>query len=137
MAVRTLFLCVAFAALPLSPARAVTVAGWDFSQYFGDGLLSTDGVTGADTLSSNYSAFDPTFGAGVESSAYGTMYVNGQFGSTDVDPFAPTPNVVPTMGSLTANLTAPLVGRPIGSAVPFDTFSVLLTEGQIFALPLS
>ena len=31
-------------------ARATMVAGWDFSQYFGAGFLSTDGATFQTTL---------------------------------------------------------------------------------------
>jgi hypothetical protein len=110
------------------PARAEMIAGWDFSQWFGDGLLSTDGEAFTDTLDANYSDLDPTFGAGAESAAFGTLYLNGQFGSTDVgagsgsEPFLPTAAVP---GSLTSNLGAP-------GGVDFESFGVLLSEGQTF-----
>jgi hypothetical protein len=110
------------------PARAEMIAGWDFSQWFGDGLLSTDGEAFTDTLDANYSDLDPTFGAGAESAAFGTLYLNGQFGSTNVgagsgsEPFLPTAAVP---GSLTSNLGAP-------GGVDFESFGVLLSEGQTF-----
>lgn len=110
-------------------ANAAMIAGWDFSQYFGDGLLSLDGETLTDTLPANYSNFDPTFGAGAESAAYGTMYLNGQFGSTPT-PLDFTDPVVPSValnGSLSSNINAP------APPVPFDTFNVLTAEGQLFA----
>src|SRR5262245_1029525 len=47
-----------------APAGATGIAGWDFSQYLGTSLLSTDGATFTNTLSANYSQLDPTFNAG-------------------------------------------------------------------------
>jgi hypothetical protein len=60
------------------------VAGWDFSQYDNDPLsLSIDGgTTLTNTLAANYSDLDPTSGAGFDSAAFGTMFMNGLFGST-------------------------------------------------------
>lgn len=127
----TPILSLAASALLAGQAQAVTVAGWDFSQYLGEGLLTTDGATGADTLVSNYSNLDPTFSAGAESAAFGTMYINGQFGSTDVDPFGASPEVAPVFPSLGANLNAPVGGA--SGAMPFDSLSVLINEGQTFA----
>ena len=66
-----------------SSAQASLVAGWDFSQYAGDGFMSIDGGGSfTNTLPANYSDLDPTFGAGFESGAFGTMFADGQFGST-------------------------------------------------------
>lgn len=115
-------------------AHASLIAGWDFSQYLGAGALTIDGASGADTLSANYSNLDPTFSAGAESAAYGTMYINGSFGSTAVDPFGSSPQFWPTTGSLASNINAPL--GPAG-AVPFDSGNVLISEGQQFFNPLS
>ena len=113
------------------PARADMIAGWDFSQYFGAGFLSLDAATFTDTLDANYSDIDPTFGAGSESAAFGTMYIDGSFGSTNVDETAATAAFTPTSGSLASNLTAP------GSLVDFDAHSVLTNEGQMFTSLLS
>jgi len=74
------------AALWAAPAAAVemTVAGWDFSQYLGAGVLSTDGSTFTSTLSANYSEWDATGNAGADAAMYGTMYMDCSFGSTNV-----------------------------------------------------
>lgn len=128
-------LALAAAVLLAGPARAITIAGWDFSQYLGAGFLTTDGSTGADTLTANYSNLDPTFSAGAESAAYGTMYVNGQFGSTAVDPFSSSAQVLPGPASLLSNLNAPVGGA--SGAVPFDSLAVLASEGQTFGNQLS
>jgi hypothetical protein len=118
-------------------SQAYVVAGWDFSQYLGDFLLTLDGVNGATTLSANYSNLDPTFNAGAESAAFGTMYIDGSFGSTAIDPFDPAPAIVPTAafdGSLVSNLTAP-VQAPGDNE--FDSHTILQFEGQLFANFLS
>lgn len=114
------------------PAQAAMVAGWDFSQYFTDGLLSTGDETLTDTLPANASNFDPTFGVGSASSNYGTMYINGQFGSTDspldleTDPFVPS---AAAGGSLVSNINAPVfAANP--TSIPFDQCAVLQVEGQ-------
>ena len=118
----------ATAALVGGSAQATMIAGWDFSQYAGDGFMSTDGGgTFTNTLDSNYSDLDPTFGAGAESAAFGTMYANGQFGSTNVNAGSGTEEFVPSQalgGSLVSNLTAP-------GGVDFDSFTVLASEGQL------
>jgi hypothetical protein len=111
-------------AVTASPALALSmVAGWDFSQYAGDLFPSLDGADVVNTLDSNYSDLDPTSGAGAESAAFGTMYLNGLFGSTDTNfgdflPSAANP------GSLTSN-SAP------GAGAPFDSGILLQAEGQI------
>ncbi len=108
-------------------ARAGVVAGWDFSQYFGAGLLSTDGSTFVETLPANYSEEDPTANAGSESAAFGTMYLDGTFGSTAVGAGSGTESFVPTSRSLVSNLDAP--ADAIGTN-PFDSHTVLRNEGQ-------
>src|SRR5262249_6563480 len=113
-------------------AHAGMIAGWDFSQYLGAGVLSVDGENGANTLDANYSNLDPTFGAGAESAQYGTMYINGQYGSTNVDPVGPGQEVLPTPDSLVSNLNA---GAP--GSFPFDSGTTLVSEGQAFASILS
>jgi hypothetical protein len=128
----TLLIPLALAASVGSAANATMIAGWDFSQYFDVGTLSTDGATFTDTLGANYSDLDPTFGAGFESAAFGTMYMNGTNGSDDVgpllgsglEPFVPTQA---TGGSLASNLIAP------GGVSDFDSLDVLLSEAQTFA----
>jgi hypothetical protein len=125
------FASLAAAALLAAPAQALVVAGWDFSQYLGDSFLSIDGATGTSTLSANYSNLDPTFNAGAESANFGTMFIDGQYGSTSVDPFN-QPEFVPSaaLGSLASNLTAP-VQAPGDNE--FDSHTILQFEGQLFA----
>jgi hypothetical protein len=109
-------------------AHATMIAGWDFSQYAGDGFMSTDGGgTFTNTLDANYSDLDPTFGAGAESAAFGTMYADGSFGSTNVPAGSGTEQFLPSAalgGSLVSNLTAP-------GGVDFDSLTVLASEGQL------
>jgi hypothetical protein len=128
---------LALALLVGSGANATMIAGWDFSQYFDVGALSTDGGTFTATLDANYAdaPLDPTFGAGAESAAFGTMYMDGANGSTDVtpllgsglEPFQPTAS---TGGSLVSNLTEP-------GGVDFDSHTILIAEGQLFANSLA
>jgi hypothetical protein len=118
-----------------SAAQQTLIAGWDFSQYVGDGLLSIDGATFTTTLDANYSNLDPTFSAGAESALFGTMYINGQFGSTPIAADGLNGEaILPTAGSLSANLDAP--ARGFGD-VSFDAFTVLIEEGQAAYNPLS
>jgi hypothetical protein len=117
---------VAVSAFVSASAQATMVAGWDFSQYFGDSALSVDGALYTDTLSANYSNLDPTFGAGAESAPFGTLYLNGAFGSTDVGAGSNVEPFIPTTGSLVSNLDAP-------GAIPFDSSTVVSDEGQLFA----
>ena len=113
-------------------AGAGMIAGWDFSQYYGDNTLSIDGANYTDTLNANYSNLDPTSGAGAASAQYGQMFINGQHGSTAVDVAGAAPAIVPLAPSLGSNINAPLASGTPG-VVPFDTMSVLLDEGQTFA----
>jgi hypothetical protein len=130
----TLLAIVAAAAVTFGAAgaaQALLVAGWDHSQYFGDALLSTDGATFTDTLPANYSSL-VAGGLGNAAGAYGTLYLNGQFGSTNVgagsgtEPFLPSAAVG---GSLASNLSAPVVD---GFLNPFDSFTELTLGGQAF-----
>jgi hypothetical protein len=114
-------------------AQAALIAGWDFSQYAGDGLLSVDGAEFTNVLSANYSNLDLTQGAGAESAAFGTFFFNGSFGSTNVDP-STTSIVLPASPSLASNVNAPVAS---GGPIPFDSYTVLLDEGQMFATDLS
>jgi hypothetical protein len=118
-------------ALLAGSAQAATIAGWDFSQYLsGGGFLSIDGVTLTNTLDANYSNLDPTFNLGPDSGVFGTMYINGQFGSTEVTPVGDLSEpFLPIAGSLASNLTAPVTG--IGTN-PFDSLNELGIEGQLF-----
>jgi hypothetical protein len=101
-----------------SSAHAALIAGWDFSQYVGSGFLSTDGSAPTNTLDANYSALDPSFGAGAESAAFGRM--TALFTPSG----SPTDALIPVANSLTSNITAP-APRP-----QFDSHSILSNEGQ-------
>jgi len=126
-------------------AGAETVAGWDFSQYRGDGSLAPF----TDTLPANYSDLDPTLNAGAEAAAVGTLYFDGSFGSSST-----TTDFLPTAGTQNCG-RRPVGGSggPEGCAVPnvdgpvrsnrnepwsdpgdvsFDAHSVLRAEGQAF-----
>jgi hypothetical protein len=130
LAIASTILSIVVSASIAGSAQAYLVAGWDFSQYFNDGLLSIDGVAFQTTLSANYSDLDPTFGAGAESAPFGTLYFDGQHGSSAVAATGTyTEEILPTAGSLTSNLDVP--------AVSFDAFTVLLDEGQLFSNPMS
>jgi hypothetical protein len=126
--IATSLAALALAAFAGSSAEATMIAGWDFSQYAGDGFMSVDGGGSfTDTLDANYSDLDPTFGAGAESAAFGTMYVNGSFGSTSVPVGTGNEQFLPSAsqgGSLNSNLTAP-------GGTDFDSFTVLASEGQL------
>ena len=108
------------------PARAAMIAGWDHNQLIA-GFLSVDGATLVDTFAATYSDFDPTFGAGAESAAFGTLYLNGQFGSS-VTPLDGSDPYVSTSGSLASNVGAPQDGTPAGDQ-PFGSNTVLTDEG--------
>jgi hypothetical protein len=131
---RTALGSLALSVILTGSAHAGMIAGWDFSQYFGAGELSVDGASYTNVLSANYSSLDPTFGAGAESSFFGTLYFDGSFGSTNVEPSSGTAALTPTSFSLASNINAPVTK---GGPVPFDTYTVLIDEGQIFANELS
>jgi hypothetical protein len=112
-------------------AQAATLAGWDFSQWLQSGILSTNGSSLTNTLRANYSNLDPTNNAGAESAQYGTLYFDGQYGSSNVVPEG-TGNEIfqPTAGSLVSNLDAPVTGPGTN---PFDSLTVLASEGQQYS----
>ena len=132
---RSILITMAAAAASLlwvGTAGAQLMAGWDFSQYAVDGALSTDGATFTDTLAANYSSFDLTNNAGSGSAAFGTLFMNGANGSTNVDEASATAAVVPSAavpGSdvLSSNRKAPATGPGTN---PFNSFSILRGEGQ-------
>jgi hypothetical protein len=126
---------LAVSASAAGSARAALIAGWDHSPYAIDGFLSLDGATLTDTLAASYSDLDPTFGAGAEAAAFGTLYLNGQFGST-ATPLDGSDPYVPLSGSLLSNVNAPVNGAPLGD-VPFGSLSVLVAEGSLFANDLA
>ncbi len=117
-----------------SSARALVVAGWDFSQFEGDGSLAISPGNFVNVLSANYSNLDPTFNAGAESAAFGTAYFNGQFGSSAVDAGSFDEEILPTAGSLSQNIDAPVQGPGDN---PFDSFIPLQIEGQVFTQSLA
>jgi len=113
--------------LTAGAAHATAVAAWDFSQYAASGFLTTDGTTFATTqiLDANYSDLDPNK-LGSPADQFGTMYLNGDFGSTSA---GLTGDFVPNSNDLTLNndaLDDPL--RLIGSS---GSLTILETiEGQ-------
>lgn len=122
-------------------AKATMVAGWDFSQYLGDGTLVVDDGSIFEfvyTLGANYSHLvspaSTTSGIGGVSplaAQFGTMFIDGQFGSTDQavqDAFLPFAN------SLNSNLTRPVVPEFPNE---FDSHTILQFEGQVNAQFLS
>jgi hypothetical protein len=53
------------------------------------------------------------------------MYIDGSFGSSNVDPFGASQAFLPSSGSLASNITAPGLN-------PFDSGTILTSEGQAF-----
>ncbi len=118
---KTTLIVMASSLLALT-AQAENVAGWDFSQYRVDGHRTINGTTTINTLSANYSDFDPTNNAGTESATYGTMYVDGSNGSSSV-----TTEIQPKAIDLRANLDR---DTPVAGTNGFNSFSILQGEGQ-------
>ncbi len=121
-------------------------AGWDFSQFFTSGSLTVDiddltfEETKTNTPNATASDFDPTDGVGAESADFGTLYFNGDFGSTNVDVDNPTvfPASAPGLppgSSLATDIDAPQTFNATNA--PFDSFSILTGEGQRFANALT
>jgi hypothetical protein len=128
MKTHSLIACLAsvgLSAFLAGAAQASTIAGWDFSQYVGSSFLSIDGGSFTNVLDANYSDLDPN-GAGAESATYGTMLMDGNSGSTNVDPGSASAQFIPTTDSLTSNLNAPAV------AGAFDSHTILFDELQPF-----
>ena len=128
---RTQFRVTAITSLVISlfavgSAQAAMIAGWDFTQYIGEGSLALqEDFEDDDTLRSNYSDYDPTFGAGGDSQPYGTLYLNGTNGSTA----STSANIAPVTNSLNPNLGTPGANEvPVGD-VAFDASSGVLQVG--------
>src|SRR5262245_26997077 len=126
---------VALAAGWAGAAAAATdsqlVGGWDFSQYRADNTLDS-GAGADDVLPANYSSFDAPSGAGAGSAAFGTMFIDGSFGSTNVDELSASPAVVAHAHPTEANRESPVAQRG-ANTLPwssFDSFAVLASEGQ-------
>src|SRR6056297_2983786 len=113
-------------------AQADLIAGWDFSQYATAGRLTIDGTTNTNTLDANYSSLDPSLGAGSASALFGSMRMDGTFGSSSINP-APGSDVLPTPRAVVLGNTAPFTGAIQGNGAGFDVFSVLQSEGQAYA----
>jgi hypothetical protein len=115
MRTRTLIASIASMVVCLAgsaQAASETIAGWDFSQYMGDGSFVKDlSLVPSNTLDANYSNRAAAPGAGPPAAAFGTAYFDGSNGSTSVNPSAVSPALVPTAalrnGSLHSNLRAP------------------------------
>ena len=110
-------------------AGADAVAGWDFSQFFSDSVLSTDGSTYTASLPANYSSLDVSNNAGAEAASFGTAWFDGSNGSTPVAAGSGSEAFIPTAGSLRSNLGGAASGFGTNS---FDAHSVLRAEGQAF-----
>lgn len=133
MRTRLRMLLIASSVLTLAGlAQAETIAGWDFSQYAASGSFAKDTtLVPSDTLEANYSNRIAAPGVGPTAAGFGTLYLNGSFGSTNVDETSQTPALVPTQsapGSLASNLGAPTSGG-VGYD-PFDAQSSLTAAGQ-------
>jgi hypothetical protein len=121
MKLKALAIGVSLLAAGSAQAAPLLVAGWDFSQYIG-GFLSTDGgITLTNVLSSNYSDLDNVaapgneLGIGNGAQQWGTMHLDGLFGSFNTplsgnDPFRPL-----SPGFTANDNMAGLLGLPMGS----------------------
>lgn len=135
MKIRSLALVVALVASTSANAVPLLVAGWDFSQLSPGSFSIDGGDTDTNTLSAVASQLDidnPALGTtavaspglGLGAAVYGTLYLNGQFGSFN----APTDYSTPVVGStptLTLNGGSQLPAAPL-SSIPFGT--QLVTE---------
>jgi hypothetical protein len=115
-------------------AQAELIAGWDFSQYSGDGSLDTDNdFTGEGTLDANWSTVGALpDGGGPEANPYGTMYIDGTNGSSLTDfEFGFPAEFAASAGGLVSNGDRPVVE---GASQPFG--SCAATAPQLNCLPL-
>lgn len=103
------------------------VAGWDFSQYPLSGANTIDLATFTGSVNANYSDFNnPTADV---SPFYGTLYYDGQFGSTAVAyaDFNPLAAVQPVSGSLLSARKQLADGLELSS---ISNKTLLLDSGQ-------
>jgi hypothetical protein len=117
------------------------IAGWDFNQYVGAGLNAitvdpdtTDAIF-ATTFDANYSSLLVPGGfttngvtSGTPANPFGTVYYNGQFGSTAVQTGRGLDEIAPFTGSLLSN---------INTGGPFGRNTGLTSNGYEFAEELS
>ncbi|MGJ8651934.1 MAG: PEP-CTERM sorting domain-containing protein [Opitutaceae bacterium] len=75
-------LAAALAVSSTSLSAQSMLAGWDFSSYAFDGFSSVDGVTLVGSVDANYAGGVANFSGGA---AVGTLYYDGQFGSSAFD----------------------------------------------------
>jgi len=116
--------------LVASSAQATQVAGWNFNNFVTAGSLlqGPDFFNPKNTHSATYSDLDPTFGAGVESAAFGTLYFDGSNGSTFVDLVAFPATFAPNPGDLLSNRNAPVNGTPTPEVGFNDGASIIGVE---------
>jgi hypothetical protein len=107
-------------------ANSVMVAGWDSSAWL-PGFLSQDGATFQGTDDANFSDLDDQLvaGLGQASNQYGTMYVDGSFGSNDA---VSDGSINPASGDLVSNKDRPNVG---GLMSDLSTQGGLQVDGQL------
>lgn len=142
---RGLVICLVLVAPFVARAQDDTlVAGWDFSQYSNEGFLTLDGTTlnGA-TVDANHSDLDLTYGTGIESNAFGRMYLNGSFGSSVAildpnfvipDPFRPFAATLGA-GSLVSNVDQALQGYGSQAACTIQQIELMpFTNCRDFAM---
>jgi hypothetical protein len=108
-------------------SNAALIAGWDFSQYAVAGFVSLDGATLSNTLDANHSDLDPTNRSGIESNLYGTMHIDGLFGS-DATPLDFTDPFFAAEGSLVSNVNQAFLSYGSPAAC---------TQGQIENMPFA
>lgn len=131
---KTFLIISATALTALSSAHADLVAGWDFSQYVGPGFNSTNGAdfTGEGNAQANYSDFN-TPSPDVAAGAFGSIYFDGSFGSTDaVDGFSF--QAAPVTGNLTSNNIQTSDLNPFND---LGSYALLTNSGQAFTNNLS
>jgi hypothetical protein len=123
------------AAIATATAHADLVAGWDFSQYMGSGANSVDGSSfaGEGNAQANYSDFNSP-SPDVASGAFGSIYFDGSFGSTDAVNGFTSHEAGPVTGNLLSNNLQTADGNPFNGAGSYNT---LTYSGQTFTNDLS
>jgi len=145
MKIRSLALAVSLVASTSANAVPILVAGWDFSQLSPGSFSIDGGDTDTNTLSavaSDLDANNPALGTtavaspglGLGAAVYGTLYLNGQFGSFN----APTDFTTPVVGStptLTLNsgvqIAAPLSSIPFGTQLVTEAGSTQFSAQEV------